>query len=75
MSERLLRLTNRIQGELDDLGQVIEHVQEGLHRAEWSGDDPYLDGVALNLQCHDTTRRRTYGGFKRENCGETGILT
>lgn len=49
MSDRLLRLASRIRDELADLDQVVERAQEGLRRAQRSGDDFYLDGVALNL--------------------------
>lgn len=49
MSERLLRLAERIRGELDDLAQVVERTEEGWRRARRSGDDFYLDSVALNL--------------------------
>ena len=43
MSERLLRLAERIRGELADLERVVERAQEGLHRAQRSNDDFYLD--------------------------------
>lgn len=49
MSERLLRLAERIHDELADLEQVVERAQEGLRRAQRSSDDFYLDSVALNL--------------------------
>lgn len=49
MSERLLRLAERIHDELADLDQVVERAQEGLRRAQRSSDDFYLDSVALNL--------------------------
>jgi len=49
VSERLLRLAERIHDELADLDQVVERAQEGLRRAQRSSDDFYLDSVALNL--------------------------
>ena len=49
MSDRLLRLVNRIRSECQDLDRVVERVQEGWRRAERSTDDLYLDSVALNL--------------------------
>jgi hypothetical protein len=49
VSERLLRLAERIRDELADLDQVVGRAQEGLRRAQRSNDDYYLDGVALNL--------------------------
>lgn len=49
MSERLLRLVERIRDELPDLDLLVERAQEGWRRAQRSGDDFYLDSVALNL--------------------------
>ena len=49
MSERLLRLSERIRSECQDLNRVVERAQEGWRRAERSADDLYLDSVALNL--------------------------
>ena len=49
MSERLLRLAERIRDELADLDRLVGRAQEGWRRAQRSGDDFYLDGVALNL--------------------------
>ncbi len=42
MSERLLRLTNRIQGELDDLGQVIERVAAIFSGRLLNGNPPVI---------------------------------
>ena len=49
MSERLLRLSERIRSECQDLDRVVGRAQEGWRRAERSADDLYLDSVALNL--------------------------
>ena len=49
MSERLIRLVERIHSELVDLDRLVDRAQEGLRRAQRSDDDLYLDGVALNL--------------------------
>jgi hypothetical protein len=49
MSERLLRLADRIRNECQDLDRVVQRAHEGWRRAERSTDDPYLDSVALNL--------------------------
>lgn len=49
MSERLLRLADRIRGECQDLERVVERAREAWFRAERSTDDLYLDSVALNL--------------------------
>ena len=48
MSERLYGLAERIRDELADLDRLVERAQEGWRRAQQSGDDLYLDSVALN---------------------------
>ena len=47
--EELKELTSRIRQELQELGRVLARMNEGWERARNSGDDYYLDGVALNL--------------------------
>ncbi len=42
-------LASRIRQELKELEQVLKRVDEGWARARRSGDDYYLDSVALNL--------------------------
>ncbi len=49
MSERLLKLVERVRDQVAELNRLIERAQEGWRRAQRSGDDFYLDGVALNL--------------------------
>lgn len=49
MNARLTHVTSRIRSELIELEDVIVRIGEGWKRAERSGDDHYLDGVALNL--------------------------
>ncbi len=49
MNRQLLRLASRIQDECDELARVVARVQEGWQRAQQSGDELYLDSVALNL--------------------------
>lgn len=49
MSERLLGLAERIRSELAELERLVERTQEGWLRAHQSGDDLYLDSVAMNL--------------------------
>lgn len=49
MNEQILRLAQRISDELNELEQVVERIQQGWHQTQQSGDDLYLDGVALNL--------------------------
>ena len=45
----LAGLPERIRNELPEIENTVKRAVEGLHRAKQSGDDHYLDGVALNL--------------------------
>lgn len=71
MNTPLQGLTERIQQELVDLEQVVVRLSEAWQRARRSGDDFYLDSVALNLHGF-------YSGIERifERLAETldGIL-
>jgi len=49
VSNRLLKLSQRIRAEVIDLESVIDRIIEGWQRSKKSGDDYYLDSVALNL--------------------------
>jgi len=49
VSNRLLNLSERIRSEVVDLESVIDRIKEGWQRSKRSGDDYYLDSVALNL--------------------------
>jgi len=49
MNTRLHSLAEGIRHELGELEQVITRMQEAWQRARLSGDDFYLDSVALNL--------------------------
>ena len=49
MSKSFLRLPERIRDELADLERLVNRILEAWHRAQQSGDDFYLDSVALNL--------------------------
>lgn len=49
MSNRLLKLSERIHSEVVDLESVIDRIKEGWQRSKKSGDDYYIDSVALNL--------------------------
>jgi len=49
VSNRLLKLSQRIRAEVIDLESVIDRIIEGWQRSKRSGDDYYLDSVALNL--------------------------
>lgn len=47
--KELIKLAERITSELGELEKVAQRIQEGWLRAKKSGDDLYLDSVALNL--------------------------
>ena len=49
MSERLARLAERIRQDMAELEHVVERTRGGWQRTLESGDDYYLDSVALNL--------------------------
>jgi hypothetical protein len=49
LATRLTKLSNRIQLELVDIEQAILRSQAGWQQYQSSGDDLYLDSVALNL--------------------------
>jgi len=49
MSSGLDRLAKRIRDELAEIDYTLNRAMEGLQRAKQTGDDHYLDGVALNL--------------------------
>jgi len=51
-------VAGRIRQELDDMTEVAERAEAAWERYEASGDEHYLDSVALNL--HDV-----YVGFER----------
>ena len=43
MSNRLLKLSERIRSDVVDLESVIDRIMEGWQRSKRSGDDFYLD--------------------------------
>ena len=49
MSESLNHLAMRIRSELTEIEDTLKRATEGVKRAKQTGDDYYLDGVALNL--------------------------
>jgi uncharacterized protein YukE len=49
MNGRYLTLAGRIRRDLKDLDQVVSRAQEIWEQYAISGDDRFLDGVALNL--------------------------
>jgi len=49
MTGRLKHLAMRIRNELSEIEHTLKRAMEGIKRAKQTGDDYYLDGVALNL--------------------------
>lgn len=49
MNKAYLLLAGRIRDELSEISQTVIRVQVAWERAEQTGDDFYLDSVALNL--------------------------
>jgi HepT-like protein len=49
MTESLKHLAMRIRSELPEIEHTLKRATEGVKRAKQTGDDYYLDGVALNL--------------------------
>ena len=49
MSERLLRLAQRIRDECEELVRLVARAEEAWRRLRQSSDDLYADSVALNL--------------------------
>lgn len=49
MTERLKHLSMRIRNELPEIEHTLKRAAEGMKRTKQTGDDYYLDGVALNL--------------------------
>jgi len=49
MSDILNHLAARIRNELPEIEHTLKRATKGVRRAKQTGDDYYLDGVALNL--------------------------
>jgi len=50
MSEILNHLAIRIRNELSEIKHTLKRATEGMKRAKQTGDDYYLDGVALKMK-------------------------
>jgi len=55
-----LALSARVAKELQELEQVVKRCLDIWHQAEASGDDLYVDGVALNLHSFYTGLERIF---------------
>ncbi|PKM90505.1 MAG: hypothetical protein CVU87_02185 [Firmicutes bacterium HGW-Firmicutes-12] len=60
MNKEYLTLISRIREELSEIEQIIDRTQEGWERAGKTGDDYYLDSVALNLHSFYTALERVF---------------
>ena len=49
MNEEFIRLAGRIRAELPEVERLVRRFNDGWEKANRTGDDLYLDGVALNL--------------------------
>lgn len=58
MNKKYLVLAGRLREELQEIEKLIDRTEQGWLRAKSTGDDLYLDGVALNLH-------GIYTGFER----------
>jgi hypothetical protein len=60
LSSPFLAVSARISKELNELERVVERCLDIWDQSESSGDDRYLDGVALNLQSFYTGLERIF---------------
>jgi len=60
MNKRYLTLAGRMREELSEIVQVVNRAQAGWERAKQTGDDFYLDSVALNLHSFYTALERIF---------------
>lgn len=49
MNKRYLAMSSRIKAEFDELDQVVARVLSAWRRAASTGDNAYIDSVALHL--------------------------
>ncbi|MCS7220275.1 MAG: hypothetical protein RML36_00235 [Anaerolineae bacterium] len=70
---RYMGLAGRVQQTLADLERVVHRAEALLEKAKRTGDDGYLDGVALNLHGFYTGIERIFEDIARET--EEGIPT
>jgi len=60
MNIRYLTLVSRIREELSEIKQAVDRAQTGWERARRTGDEFYLDSVALNLHSFYTALERIF---------------
>ena len=60
MSRKYLALASRIKTELSDIEAVVKRITGGWERLRATGDDYYLDSVALNLHTFYSALERIF---------------
>ena len=60
MSRKYLALSSRIKTELSDIEAVVKRITGGWERLQATGDDYYLDSVALNLHTFYSALERIF---------------
>jgi len=60
MNKEYLTLVSRIREELSEIKKVVERTQAGWERSKQTGDEFYLDSVALNLHSFYTTLEKIF---------------
>jgi len=60
MNKKFLTLAGRIREEISEIKLIIDRTQGGWERARQSGDEFYLDSVALNLHSFYTALERIF---------------
>jgi hypothetical protein len=58
MNKEYLTLVSRIREELSEVKKAVERAQAGWERSKRTGDEFYLDSVALNLHSFYTALER-----------------
>ena len=60
MNKKYLTLVSRIREELSEIKKAVDRAQTGWERARRTGDEFYLDSVALNLHSFYTALERIF---------------
>lgn len=60
MNKKYLTFVSRIREELSEIKQAVDRAQAGWERAKRTGDEFYLDSVALNLHSFYTALERIF---------------
>jgi hypothetical protein len=74
VSERLLRLAQRIRDECEELARLVARAQEAWRRLQQSSDDLYADSVARWADIGGTHVHQTCHPFAFWVSGSTGSI-